>query len=62
MAWHKGQQSEEEVALVEVVVAVDLPEKRREDSTVVVPTPEGFIFCVKILQVENKNQGRIDHI
>ena len=37
MAWHKGQQSEEEVALVEVVVAVDLPkEKRREDSTVVV--------------------------
>ena len=31
MAWHKGQQSVEEVALVEVVVmaAVDLPEKRQ---------------------------------
>ena len=57
MAWHKGQQSEEEVALVEVVVAVDLPEKRREDSTVVVPTP-GVYFFVS----ENKNQGRIDHI
>ena len=42
MAWHKGQQSEEEVSLVEVVVAVDLPEKRREDSTVVVQHQECF--------------------
>ena len=48
MAWHKGQQSEEEVALVEVVAAVDLPEKRREDSTVVVPTPGVYFVCENI--------------
>ena len=42
MAWHKGQQSVEEVALVEVVVmaADDLPEKRQgRFNRYVCPTP-----------------------